>query len=93
MVVPIPDPVGLAADLNGIRTSRDRRDKEALLALDVAWPLMTNQLFSGLKGCFEGTAMAGTRAIADGSTSKKRQDEVKNTAYYREGGYTWSRTT
>ena len=69
-MVPISDPVGLAADINGICALRDRRDKEALLALDVTRPLMTNQLPSGLKGCFKGAAMAGRRAIADGSTSK-----------------------
>lgn len=69
-MVPISDSVGLAADINGIRALRGRRDKEVLLALDVVRPLMTNQLLSSRKGCFEGAAMAGTRAIADGSTSK-----------------------
>lgn len=89
MVVAIPDPVGLAADLNGIRMARDRRDKEALLLPEVAWPLMTNQLLSGLKASIESAAMDEARATPDGHVSQKRWNELKGTPFYREGGYEW----
>lgn len=89
MVVAIPDPVGLAADLNGIRVARDRRDKEALLQPEVAWPLMTNQLLSGLKASIESAAMDEAHTTADGHLSQKRWNELKGTPFYREGGYEW----
>jgi hypothetical protein len=93
MVVAIPDPVGLAADLNGIRLARDRRDKEALLAPDVAWPLMTDQLLSSLKGSIEAGAMADAQSAVAGRMSQARWREISNaTPSIREHGYAWTAT-
>lgn len=71
MVVAIPDPIGLAADLNGIRMARDKRDKDRLLAPDTAWPLMSNQLLGSLKGAIEASAMASAKAWQT-ATRRKR---------------------
>lgn len=93
MVVAVPDPVGLAADLNGIRLARDRRDKEALLAPDVAWPLMTNQLLSSLKASIEAGAMTDAQSALAGRMSEARWKEISNAApSVRERGYAWMAT-
>ncbi|SEK16667.1 MULTISPECIES: T6SS effector BTH_I2691 family protein [unclassified Variovorax] len=90
MVVAVPDPVGLAADLNGIRLARDRRDKEQLLVPETAWPLMTHQLLSSLKTSIEAGAMADAQATIGGRMSKARWIEiVTSTPSIREHGYTW----
>ncbi|MFM9925135.1 T6SS effector BTH_I2691 family protein [Variovorax sp. H27-G14] len=93
MVVAIPDPVGLAADLNGIRMARDKRDKEELLAPHIAWPLMTNQLLSSLKTSIEAGAMAQAKASLGGQMSQARWSEiVKATPNIRAHGYAWAPT-
>lgn len=92
MVVAVPDPVGLAADLNGIRLAVDRTHKQKLLAPEVAWPLASNQLLKGLKEAFETAAATSTEAFAYGSTSAKRWDVIKDSIYIREMGYIWEGT-
>jgi hypothetical protein len=92
MVVAVPDPVGLAADLNGIRLAVDRTHKQKLLAPGVAWPLASNQLLKGLKEAFEAAAATSTEAFAYGSTSAKRWDVIKDSIYIREMGYIWEGT-
>ena len=92
MVVAVGDAVGLAADLNGIRLSVDRRHKQRLLAPEVAWPLASNQLLKGLKEAFEAAAATGAEAAAYGSTSEKQWDAIKQSAYIREMGYIWEST-
>lgn len=92
MVVAVADPVGLAADLNGIRLAVDRRHKQRLLAPEVAWPLASNQLLKGLKEAFEAAAATGAEAAAYGSTSEKQWDAIKQSAYIREMGYIWEST-
>jgi len=92
MVVAVPDPVGLAADLNGIRLAVDRVHKQRLLAPEVAWPLASNQLLKGLKEAFEAAAATSTEAYAYGSTSAKKWDAVKDSTYVKEMGYIWEST-
>jgi hypothetical protein len=92
MVVAIPDPVGLAADLNGMRLAVDRRHKQRLLAPGVAWPLASNQLLKGLKEAFEAAAATGAEAAAYGGTSAKQWDAIKDSAYIGEMGYAWEST-
>ncbi|CAN5875873.1 hypothetical protein BH11PSE13_BH11PSE13_13380 [soil metagenome] len=88
MVVALPDPVGLAADLNGIRIARDKAFKDALLASKEAWPTTTNAALTGLASALRSAGMLRAANEAYGSTSQKEWDKLKTQPYFQVG-FSW----
>lgn len=90
MVVAIPDPVGLAADLNGIRLAQDKALKEALANSEDARALATDATLRGLEQAMRAGAALRAYDDAYGTMPLSKWNELKDTPYYREGGYVWT---
>jgi hypothetical protein len=58
-VLVVPDPVGLAADLNGIRIARDKAFKDAVLRSSDAWPMASHATLSALQAAMKSAGMGG----------------------------------
>lgn len=71
-VLAIPDPVGLAADLNGIRIARDKAFKDAALKSPDAWPAASHATLNALRAAMKAAGMARAENEAYGSTSRKQ---------------------
>lgn len=89
LVLAIPDPVGLAADLNGIRMAKDKALKEALANSPDARALASDAALRGLEEAIRAVAAVRAQNEADGSTSESAWNKIKDARYVTEGGYRW----
>lgn len=88
-VLAIPDPVGLAADLNGIRIAKDKALKEALANSTDARALASDAALRGLEEAIRAVGAVRAQNEAHGSTSESAWNRIKDSRYVKEGGYRW----
>lgn len=89
-VIPIPDPIGLAADLNGIRLATDRWAKQQLLLPRVAWPLASHVALEALRQQVLAAGFIEAREQSWNNASQAQWDRMKHTVPYAKGGdFTW----
>ncbi|MBJ2159867.1 T6SS effector BTH_I2691 family protein [Variovorax sp. IB41] len=89
LVLAIPDPAGLAADLNGIRIAKDKALKEALANSTDARALASDAALRGLEEAIRAVAAVRAQNEANGSTSESAWNKIKDSRYVTEGGYRW----
>ncbi|WP_341887647.1 T6SS effector BTH_I2691 family protein [Variovorax sp. YR752] len=87
-VLAIPDPVGLAADLNGIRLARDKAFKDATLQSPEAWPTASHATLNALQAAMKTAGMARAESEAYGSTSREQWEQLRGQPYFQVG-FAW----
>ena len=87
-VLVVPDPVGLAADLNGIRMARDKAFKDATLRSAEAWPMASHATLNALQAAMNAAGMARSESDAYGSTSRTRWEQLRIQPYFQVG-FAW----
>ncbi|MDH6168429.1 hypothetical protein M2282_003582 [Variovorax boronicumulans] len=89
-VLAIPDPVGLSADLNGIRLATDRWAKQQLLVPRVAWPLASHVALEALHQQVLAAGAIEAQEKAWSTTSQAEWDRMKNSMpYAKRGDFVW----
>ena len=89
IVVALPDPVGLAADLNGIRIARDKAFKDALLKSSEAWPTVSNAALTGLVSALRSSGTLRDEKYAHYKMSQKAWDTLRTSTFFQ-NDRTWT---